>query len=100
MKLKKSDLEELLKSKDPYDYEKFWNDRHLNDHDYSRHVVMTGGGMSVDETLKKVATAGEEELLAYMTMLFREDHFSESLPERFAQGWPQKIVGRLISFAE
>ena len=30
MKLKKSDLEDLLRSEDPYDYEKFWNDRHLN----------------------------------------------------------------------
>lgn len=100
-KLKKSDLEKLLKSEDPNDYVRFWNDHDLIVRDYGKHAVWAPEGLDVEETMKKIPSANEEELKAFMTMIFRESHFSgDRLERRFKQGWPQKIVERLMKFAE
>lgn len=100
-KLKKSDLEKLLKAKDVSEFARFWEGRDLIVKDYGRHVVWDKAGIDADETVKKIPSANEEELRAFMTMLIREDHFCDGrFKERLKEGWPQKIVERLMKFAE
>lgn len=54
-----------------------------------------------DEELKSLPRADMERCGALLSMLLREDHwFENAFDERLMQGWPQKIVRRMISLAE
>ncbi len=51
--------------------------------------------------LEKLEKADFETCAALLTMLLREDHwFENAFDERLVQGWPQKIVKRMITLAK
>ena len=53
-----------------------------------------------DEELKSLDQADMERCGALLSMLLREDHwFENAFDERLMQGWPQKIVKRMITLA-
>lgn len=54
-----------------------------------------------EKELAKLETADLEHCGALLTMLLREDHwFDHAFEERLKQGWPQKIVKRMIALAQ
>ena len=55
----------------------------------------------LQKELAKLETADLEHCGALLTMLLREDHwFDHAFEERLKQGWPQKIVKRMIALAQ
>lgn len=54
-----------------------------------------------DQELAGLESADIEHCGALLTMLLREDRwFENAFDERLKQGWPQKIVRRMIALAE
>ena len=57
--------------------------------------------INADAELEKLDEADFERCGALLTMLLREDHwFENAFDERLVQGWPQRIVKRMITLAK
>lgn len=57
--------------------------------------------INADAELEKLHGADFERCGALLTMLLREDHwFENAFDERLVQGWPQRIVKRMITLAK
>lgn len=59
------------------------------------------GKIDADAQLSGLDLCGFEQCAALLTMLLREDYwFDHSFDMRLKQGWPQKIVARMIRLLE
>lgn len=68
---------------------------------YNYSEYMTTGPINCDEELRRVPDAELDEVCAIMTMLLREDHFSNgALRERHDRGQVIPVLERLVKLLE
>lgn len=91
-------LKKIQSAKDHRDIDRFYSLlEEMGDLKYNYHEYATAEPINIDKELERLEDADYELCTAFLTMMFREDHFCEgSLMERYESGQFMAVVDRMI----